>query len=82
MSEDESGALADRTNRCFSSVSRSSHYNRQRVRFERNISQLEHKGEVKISSHVKVVAEMFTALAQTHDCRNTPHSKRRESFAH
>lgn len=82
MSEEESGALADRTNRCFSSANRSSHYNRQRLRFERNISNLEHKGEMKISTHVKVIAEMFTSLAHTHDCRNAHNIKRRESFAH
>jgi hypothetical protein len=73
--------LADRTSRCFSSANRSSHYNRQRVRFERNISELEHKGEMKISSHVKVIAEMFTALSQTQDCKQ-PQGKRRQSFAH
>lgn len=81
MSSHEQGALADRTNRCFSSANRSSHYNRQRQRFERNISNLENKGEMRISNHVKVVAEMFTALSQTQECRTGPQGKRRESLA-
>lgn len=70
--------LRERANHCYSSANRCSHYNRQKAIFEKNITQLEPRKQMHISTHVKVVKEMFSALAQTQECKNG--GKRRASF--
>ena len=50
--------------RCYSSANRHSHYNRQRVLFEKNLNQLEPVREAKVSQHVQMIAEMFDDMAR------------------
>ena len=79
------------THHCFSSANRHSHYNRQMELFQKNITQLEPKHPIALSSHIQDVADMFTLLTQhpTHSSQSThtPHnesqnSKRRSSKNH
>lgn len=67
------------THYCFSSANRHSHYNRQKTLFEKNLTHLEAKKELKISHHVKMIAEMFSALAHNESGRTTATTKRRHS---
>lgn len=50
---------------CFSSANKSSHYNRQKSRFERNIQHFDHPRDIKVSQHILMIAEMFTSKAST-----------------
>jgi len=65
MSYKEDISLLSNTHYCFSSANRHSHYNNQKIRFEKNLLELENKKELKLSQHVKMIAEMFTSLAQS-----------------
>ena len=50
---------------CFSSANRHSHYNRQKILFERNINHLHIHKDPKISKHVQMIADMFISLSQS-----------------
>lgn len=48
----------------FSSANRHSHYNRQRTRFEKNLAQMSSTPSAHIPQHVKMIADMYSALTK------------------